>query len=111
MLIEDADAILHRFRAFAHERTFSGVNAFARASTTDLGFLRLTKVYDRDSQGGQTQMSEFIELEAEVERRLAILETDEAADSVHAAMSGKSLALFLTVAAAIVAVSIAMVLL
>ncbi len=56
-------------------------------------------------------MSEFIELEAEVERRLAILETDEAADSVHAAMSGKSLALFLTVAAAIVAVSIAMVLL
>ncbi|GAA1582508.1 hypothetical protein GCM10009692_23000 [Leucobacter aridicollis] len=78
---------------------------------SDLGFLRLTKVYDRDSQGGQTQMSEFIELDAEVERRLALLETEEAADSVHAAMSGTSLSIFLAVAAGIVAVSIVTVLL
>ncbi|MCS3429339.1 hypothetical protein [Leucobacter aridicollis] len=56
-------------------------------------------------------MSEFIELDAEVERRLAILETEEAADSVHAAMSGTSLSIFLAVAAGIVAVSIVTVLL
>lgn len=47
-------------------------------------------------------MSEYTELELELERRLTILETEEAADPVHAATSGRSLALFLTVAAVLV---------
>ncbi|KAM9863510.1 hypothetical protein ACI1US_00567 [Leucobacter sp. BZR 635] len=51
-------------------------------------------------------MSEFTELEVELERRLTILETEEAADPVHAAMSGKSLTLFLVVVVGIVAVAI-----
>lgn len=46
------------------------------------------------------------ELEQELERRLAEIEADEAADPVHAALSGRSLALFFGVAAAIVALSV-----
>ncbi|WP_125100452.1 hypothetical protein [Leucobacter chromiireducens] len=46
------------------------------------------------------------ELERELERRLVAIETEETADPVHAALSGKSLALFLGVAAGIVALSV-----
>ena len=56
-------------------------------------------------------MSEETMLEQELERRLAIVEAEELDDPVHAALSGRSLALFLAVAAAIVAVAVVGVLL
>lgn len=47
-------------------------------------------------------MSEDTLLEQELDRRLAIIEAEELDDPVHAALSGRSLALFLAVAAGIV---------
>ncbi|MGO3148347.1 MAG: hypothetical protein ACTIJ6_11815 [Leucobacter sp.] len=44
-------------------------------------------------------------LEQELERRLSILETEEATDPVHAMLSGRTIATFLAVAAAVVVVS------
>ncbi|MBK0421551.1 hypothetical protein JD292_05640 [Leucobacter sp. CSA2] len=46
------------------------------------------------------------ELEQELAHRLAEVETSEANDPVHAALSGRSLALFLGVAAGIVVLSV-----
>lgn len=46
------------------------------------------------------------ELEQELERRLVAIETEESSDPVHAALSGKSLALFLAVAAGIVVLAL-----
>ena len=45
-------------------------------------------------------------LEQELERRLAAIEAEEAADPVHAALSAKSLGLFLGAAALVVALSL-----
>lgn len=44
------------------------------------------------------------ELDLELERRLNEIETNELQDPVHAALSGKSLAVFLAVVAALVVV-------
>lgn len=46
------------------------------------------------------------ELEQELERRLAVIEAEEAADPVHAALSARSLALFIGAAAAVVVLSV-----
>ncbi|RZT59419.1 hypothetical protein [Leucobacter luti] len=51
-------------------------------------------------------MSEGTLLEQELERRLAIIETEELDDPVHAALSGRSLTIFLGVAAVIVGLAI-----
>lgn len=51
-------------------------------------------------------MSEGTQLEQELERRLAAIEADELADPVHAALSGRSLAVFLAIAAGIVVLSV-----
>lgn len=50
-------------------------------------------------------MSENTALEQELERRLNIIENEEASDPVHARLSGRSLTLFIVVAAAIVALA------
>ncbi|MCW2289945.1 hypothetical protein [Leucobacter luti] len=50
-------------------------------------------------------MSEGTQLEQELERRLAVIEAEELDDPVHAALSGRSLAVFLAVAAGIVVLS------
>lgn len=47
-------------------------------------------------------MAENAELDIELERRLSIIEAEESADPVHAALSGKSLVLFLAVVVGIV---------
>lgn len=47
-------------------------------------------------------MTENAELEQELERRLSAIEAEESADPVHAALSGKSLAIFLAVVVGIV---------
>lgn len=54
-------------------------------------------------------MTETSALEQELERRLTAIEAEEASDPVHAALSGRSLGVFLAVAAGIVAVAIVMV--
>lgn len=51
-------------------------------------------------------MPESSEHEVELERRLRAIEAEELADPIHAALSGKSLALFLFVVVAVVAVSV-----
>ena len=48
-------------------------------------------------------MSHQAQLDEELERRLAEIETEEAGDAVHAALSGRSLALFLAVVVGIAA--------
>lgn len=50
-------------------------------------------------------MNHHAQLEEELERRLAEIEAEEAADPVHAALSGRTLTTFLVIAAAIAAVS------
>lgn len=50
-------------------------------------------------------MPENTEHEVELERRLSAIESEELEDSVHAALSGKSLTLFLFVVVTVVVVS------
>ena len=50
-------------------------------------------------------MSQNAELDQELERRLAEIETAEADDPVHAVLSGRTITLFVTVVVAIAGVS------
>ena len=50
-------------------------------------------------------MTQHNALEQELERRLHEIETNESADSVHAALSGRSIAVFAVVCVAIAAAS------